>query len=147
MVKIFRRTPLNTEKNNIKKVKAEPKKENKNYYFYIEYETLMQDDQDGKRKEIKSFCAYYNADFSGRGFVEIIHPALELHQIRCNLTQLVFGIIFEIDKDQDFKAVYIPDFDRIVWKKNLDKYEPDALTALIEKSIPHTAKFGDSHQS
>jgi len=86
------------------------------------------------------------------GFLEIIHPVLAFHQIHCSATQISFGVVFEIpepaenDEPYDIDSDYIPNFDKIVWEKNLDKYDQETLAKLILKSKPHKIKSGDFNQ-
>ena len=143
MIKLFFHTLF--KKKEKKKTQAPPPErefKKKNFFFYIEYEVSKKGDNDKKTTEINSFSAYQRTSFSGRGFIEVIHPALELHQESCSRSQIIFGVIFEIAEDHDIDSAYIPDYNKIVWKKNLDQYDRATLAALIIKSTPHKVKFG-----
>ena len=130
-----------------KKTPEEPAPEReyktKNFFFYIEYDVSKTPDGNKISTKTKSFSAYQTASFSGHGFTEIIHPTLALHQESCGRSQISFGVIFEIDKNHDIDSVYIPDYNNIIWKKNLNKYDRATLASLIAASTPHKVTFGE----
>ncbi|MCP3873748.1 MAG: hypothetical protein GY699_11400 [Desulfobacteraceae bacterium] len=152
MVKFLMNRHLNNnpdEKDKKKSTRHSPDREyeNQNFYFFIEYDVPEIEDGDQEIILTKSFSAYQNANFSGQGFLEIIHPALAIHQIRCSRNQISFGVVFELGHDHDIDSDYIPDFGKIVWKKNIDKYDEDMISSLISKSNPYKVKYGDFDQS
>jgi len=141
MIKLFLYNLLGKKKKIPEEPAPEREYKNKNFFFYIEYDVSK--NNDGDKTKTKSFSAYQTASFSGRGFIEIIHPALALHQESCSRSQISFGVIFEIDKNHDINSVYIPDYNKIIWKKNIDKYDRATLDSLIAASTPHKVKFGE----
>ncbi len=150
MVKFFnqllnRKKEENTKKKNTKHA-PDRNYENHNYYLYIEYDMSQIDENDERKTEKRTFSAFHNANFSGNGFLEIIHPALALHQVRCSRNQITFGVIFELDSHHDMDSDYIPDYDQVVWKKNMDQYDKEKISSLIAASTPHKVKFGDFKQ-
>lgn len=140
MIKLFLYNLLGKKKKITEEPPPERKYKNKNFFFYIEYDVSK--DKDGDKPKTKSFSAYQTASFSGHGFIEIIHPALALHQESCSRSQINFGVIFEIGKNHDINSVYVPDYNKIIWKKNIDKYDRATLASLIAASTPRKVKFG-----
>jgi len=138
MVKFFLNKPFKNGKQKPAQQILENEGETKKFFIYIEYAIS---------NKINSFSAYHTAAFSGHGFVDVIHPALAIHQIACNRNQISFGVIFELDLDHDIDAAYTPNHSKIVWKKNIGKYDPAALDAIIAKANPHKVKFGDFDQT
>ena len=116
----------------------------KYFYLYIEYRSSVvpKGPKGTVHQDPLSFAAIQKADFSGHGFLEIIHPALAVHQIRCSRNQIEFGLIFELDDDVDIDAALKPDFDRIVWKLNVDKYDKPSILERIRNYKPHRVRMG-----
>ncbi len=142
MVKIFfnrNQNHFNPDKNAVSKKETD----NKNFYIYIEYLQTPIGDNTKKAANMISFSAIQNADFSGHGFLEIIHPALALHQIRCSRNQIDFGIVFELEPDFDIDSPFIPDYNMIVWKKNYKKFDQETLTQRIAACQPHKVRIGN----
>lgn len=116
----------------------------KYFYLYIEYRPPALP-RGQIHQDFLPFAAIQKADFSGHGFLEIIHPALAVHQIRRSRNQIEFGLIFELDDGVDIDAVLKPDFDKIVWKLNFDKYDKAAIVARIGNCRPHKVRMGTGH--
>ena len=139
MVKFF----LNRGQAPSQQPKAIKKKvtENKIFYIYIEYRSVRMQGKE-KQEDIIPFAAVQKADFSGHGFLEVIHPALALHQIRCSRNQIDFGVVFELEKTFDPDSSYSPDYQKIVWKLNFEKYDTGTLSERISACRPHTMRIG-----
>ena len=141
MIKLFLYNLLGRKKKQPEEPAPEREYKNKNFFFYIEYG--VSENNAGDKTKTKSFSAYQTASFSGHGFIEIIHPALALHQESCSRSQISFGVIFEIAENHDIDSVYIPNYNKIIWKKNIDQYDPATLASLIAASTPRKVKFGE----
>ncbi len=117
--------------------------ENKTFYIYIEYRSVRLQGNE-KKEAIIPFAAVQKADFSGHGFLEVIHPALALYQIRCSRNQIDFGVVFELEKTFDPDSEFSPDYQKIVWKLNFEKYDTGTLSERISTCRPHTMKIGST---
>jgi hypothetical protein len=111
------------------------------FYIYIEYRVLA-GPKAGGQQETLPFAAIHRADWSGNGFLEIIHPALAMHQVRCSRNQIEFGVVFELNDNVDIDAPYTPDTKKIVWQLNLEKYDTAALASRIKECPPRKVRIG-----
>lgn len=121
------------------------------FFIFLEYETGRNHEQNDRQEEMNPktetyiFCAFHPAEFSGNGFLEVIHPALELHQIRCSRNQISYGIVVGVEENQDIDADYSPDFKKVVWEKNKDRYTREDLLKKISNAKSHKVRFFDSN--
>ena len=127
---------------------GEVKPEKTMFFIYLEYASGNQSAHkesagSGAGEAQKIFCAWQAAEYTGHGFLEVIHPSLAVHQIRCSRNQIQFGLVFKLDPSHDIDDRFTPDFSRVVWQKNPEKYDNKTVTELIGKARPHKIKFGN----
>ena len=137
MVKFFLKRDKGHQKKSASTV-SQSHTENADFYVYIEYEGMPSGTDSSN---LKCFSAIQNANFSGRGFLEVIHPALNVHQIRCSRNQIKFGVVFKLEKGFDIDSRFMPEAEDIVWKLNIEKYSASQLIERIADCPPHKVRI------